>query len=118
VPVVVRNPDLQEGVLDPGFEYFLLPAPVVTDVIPNTGSVVATTGIRITGSNFQPAEVLVFFDRIPAVPLPAAIDRATSSATAINAVTPAVLTPVTMDVRVENPDGQFAIKPGGFTYTP
>lgn len=118
VPVVVRNPDLQEGVLNPGFEYFLSPAPVIVDVIPNTGSFLASTPIRITGANFQPADVLVFFDRIPAVPVPVGINRGASSATEISAVTPAVAAPVTMDVRVESPDGQFNLKPGGFTYTP
>jgi|GEM_PF-3246575 len=118
VPVVLQNPDLQQGVLDPGFEYFLLPAPVLVDVIPGTGSFLASTPIRITGANFQSSDVLVFFDRIPSVPLPAVIDRATSSATVISAVTPGVPAPVSMDVRVENPDGQFDTKPGGFTYTP
>lgn len=121
VEVVVRNPDSQSGSLNPGFEYFLLPRPVMFSVTPVTGPSSGGTIITITGANYQPG-VEVFFD-LPAsgLNLVADINRTQTTTTVITAMTPALPIPMTSgiaDIRVVNPDGQVDVALGGFVYTP
>jgi len=114
VEVLVTNPDGQTGSLNPGFDYFLLPAPRVIFLAPQTGSSAGGDTITITGAGFQ-AGVGVSFDREPA-----SIDLLNTNDTRITAFTPPLPIPALpgpVDVRVENPDGQADTVPLGFTYT-
>jgi large repetitive protein len=115
VEVLVRNPDDQSGSLNPGFEYFLLPAPTLIDVNPRSGSRTGGTTIEITGTNFQTGVDVFIGSQL------AHIDISNTSSTLITALTPELPSPLVSgpaDVRVVNPDGQAVVVPGGFIYTP
>jgi len=108
VDVTVRNPDGQSSTLSSSFVYNN-PAPIVSSVSPNTGPAAGGTSVSITGTNFL-AGALVLFGAAPASAV------TVSSATQIQAVTPASAAG-TVDVIVQNSDGQTAKLTGGFTYT-
>jgi IPT/TIG domain len=115
VAVVVRNPDGQSGSLNPGFVYFLLPAPLVIRLNPVTGPAVGGTKIVIDGTNFQAGLSVLLDGRV------AAIDIGKTTATQIVATTPglpAIALPGPVLLQVVNPDGQDDRIPGGFIYTP
>jgi IPT/TIG domain/Putative Ig domain len=81
-------------------------APTVGSVSPNSGSTAGGTSVTISGTNFQAGASVVFGGV-------AASSATVSSATRIQAVTPAhAAGPV--DVVVRNPDGQSSI--GSFVY--
>lgn len=87
----------------------LAPAPVVSSVSPNSGSMGGGTSITITGSAFQ-AGATVTFGGTPAT------NVAVVSATTITATTPSH-TAGSVAVVVTNSDGQAGTLSGGFTYT-
>lgn len=108
VDVVVGNPDTQTTTATSAFTFQA--APTVTNVAPNTGSSAGGTSVTITGTNFQSGAAVLFGPNL-------ATSVVVGSATTITAVTPAG-TPGAVDVRVTNPDAQFGVLTGGFTYQP
>jgi len=85
-----------------------LSAPTVGSVSPNSGSAAGGTSVTITGTNFQ-AGASVLFGGV------AALSVTVSSATQIQAVTPAHAA-AAVDVTVRNPDGQSSMLSSGFVY--
>lgn len=122
VEVVVQNPDGQNGNLNPGFDYFLLPSPTIFTVTPSSSPASGGITITIAGDHFQPG-VEVFFE-LPTsgVTLPIDIDRILTTSDSITAETPALSSTITtsefVNLQVTNPDGQMEVVNGGFTYTP
>jgi hypothetical protein len=92
-----------------GFTYTTPPAPSITSVSPNSGTVNGGTAITINGANFQYGASVMIGGR------PAAVQTWTSSY--INATTPVGQSTGAVDVVVTNPDGQSApTLTGGYTY--
>lgn len=116
VEVVVENPDLQRGSLNPGFEYILGPAPtIVGNIDPPQGPVAGGTPFIIEGANFQ-VDVEVFFGIEQAN-----IDRAQTTDRHIEGLTPPftlAASPGPTTVRVVNRDGQEVTLSQPFTYIP
>ncbi|MES1241727.1 MAG: IPT/TIG domain-containing protein [Acidobacteriota bacterium] len=113
--VVVRNPDGQTGTLNPGFEYFLLPAPRISLLSPRTGSSAGGDVVLIDGGNFRPGVRVLFAGSAGLV------DDAALTASRIRVLTPSRPAPVpagAVNVRVVNRDGQEAEVTGGFIYLP
>jgi actin-like ATPase involved in cell morphogenesis len=109
VDVIVTNPDDQKGVLADGFTYAPgPPPPTITEVDPVVGKPVA--GVDIYGSGFVYTPTVEFGRGNEATSV---IFRTT---THVYAVVP----PGTgvVDVIIANPDGQEAVLPGGFSYSP
>lgn len=106
VDVVVTNNDTQSGTLEDGFTY--VPAPTVTSLDPEVGSVDGGTVVEITGTGFSQGAT-VFFDADQAT------DVVVDSDTTLYATTPAH-EPGWVDVKVENSDGQEGIKLMAYEY--
>src|SRR5258705_2807922 len=111
VDVIVTNTDSQSATLAQALTY-VLPAPTLSSVAPNTGPTSGGTPVTITGTNFQ-AGATVTFGAL------AATDVTVVSDTSITARTP--LGPASqqlvVDVSVTNPDALKATATGAFTYT-
>ena len=106
--VRVVNPDGQEAMLKDGFTYN--PAPTISSVSPNMGSLEGGMEITITGTGFLfGADVLIGSTE-------ALLLRGISQ-TKIKAETPPSSAGV-KDVVVQNRDGQAATLEAGFTYNP
>ncbi|MGQ9592492.1 MAG: IPT/TIG domain-containing protein, partial [Planctomycetota bacterium] len=106
VDVVVRNPDGQQGTLPAGFQY--RPGPFIESVSPASGPAAGGTEVTILGGAFESGAAVLFGDT------PAAAVTVVSAAE-IRATTPARAAGAA-DVIVRNPDGQSAIRAGGFTF--
>jgi hypothetical protein len=107
VAVQVTNLDGQSGSLASAFTY--VPAPTVSSVSPNNGSLGGGTPITITGTGFRAG---------------ATVTVGGNPATSVNFVSTTTLTAVTpagsagaAAVQVTNPDAQSGALAGGFTYT-
>jgi plastocyanin len=111
VDVVVTNTDSQSATLAEAFTY-VLPAPTLSNVAPNTGPTSGGTPVTITGTNFQ-AGATVTFGALPAT------DVTVVSDTTITARTPLgpASAQLAVDVSVTNPDALKATAAGAFTYT-
>jgi hypothetical protein len=110
--VVVQNRDGQEVTLEAGFTYNR--APVITKVIPDNGRLAGGAKITIQGNGFLPGAKVLIGD---------VSARSFVLASAIQVLTPAIITAVTpsgepgsKDVVIRNPDRQEIILTGGFTY--
>ncbi len=84
--------------------------PTVTNISPSSGPIAGGTAVTITGTNFVAGATVT----IGGV---AATNVTVVSATQITATTPPRAAG-SVDVRVQNPDGQFGTRAGGFTYDP
>jgi hypothetical protein len=104
--VTIRNPDTQQATLNPGITY--VGPPTIDQVIPAGGAVAGGTNITIVGTGFQTgASIFVGPAQASSVTF---VDSATLTATT------APWSAGTYDVRVVNPDGQFAEFPAAFEY--
>jgi hypothetical protein len=108
VDVIVRNPDTQSATVSGGFTYQPVPAPTIISLLPTSGPEAGGTLVTVWGTNFL-AGATVSFGGV------AAASVTVTSATQLGAVTPPHATGV-VDVRVTNPDDQFATLVGAFTY--
>ncbi|MBN1417467.1 MAG: IPT/TIG domain-containing protein, partial [Planctomycetes bacterium] len=106
VDVIVRNPDGQQGVLAAGYVY--QPGPTIASVSPTRGPTAGGTDVTIRGQEFVGGAEVLFGDT-------AAAAVTVISATEIQATTPPRPAGAA-DVIVRNPDGQSAIRAGGFTF--
>ncbi|MEW6127530.1 MAG: IPT/TIG domain-containing protein [Acidobacteriota bacterium] len=111
VNLVVTNPDNQSATLTNGFTYNAppAPAPTITGISPNTGTVAGGLTVTISGTGFV-SGATASFGGTPATNVNVV------SATSITATTPAH-TAGAVDVTVTNPDNQSATLTNGFTYT-
>lgn len=82
--------------------------PTVSGISPASGSVNGGTSVTINGTNFQSGAAVLFGNT-------AASSVTFVSSTQLRAITPAH-TAGTVDVRVTNPDGKFAILEDGFSF--
>ncbi|MFI5173355.1 MAG: IPT/TIG domain-containing protein [Terriglobia bacterium] len=114
VTLKVQNPDGQSATLPGAFTYTqaTTPAPqfaASNAISPNTGSTSGGTGVTINGSNFVTGAVVSFGS--------ATASTTFVSSTQLTAVSPPAATAGAVTLKVQNPDGQSATFPGGFTYT-
>jgi hypothetical protein len=115
-PVNVRvvNPDGQANALQNAFQYTQqpppTPAPSVSSVSPNSGSISGGTQVTISGQNFA-AGCVVRFGGVDASQV------TFNNSSQITAVTPAQTAPGPVNVRVINPDGQANALSNAFQYT-
>ena len=111
VDVVVTNSDAQAGTLTQGFTYTTTsnPAPTVTSISPNSGTINGGTAVSIAGTGFQ-AGTTVSLGGTPATGVTVA------SSTSITATTPAHAAGA-VDVVVSNAEQQNTALANGYTYT-
>jgi hypothetical protein len=107
VTITVQNPDGQIGARSNSFTY-LAPPPQVTGISPTSGSTAGGTFVAITGTNFVNGAT-VRFANVNATSVNF------SNSTLITAVTPA-RSAGSVNVRVQNPDGQADTLGNGYTY--
>lgn len=107
--VLVTNPDGSSHTLSGGFLY--IQPPEVLSVFPALGPEDGGTLVTIQGDGFVPESVIT----IGGAQVPAG-DTVYVSKTMIQALTPPGVGPAA--VRVDNPDGQWAVLGGGFLYIP
>jgi hypothetical protein len=107
VDVVVTNPDTQSGTLANGFQY--TDGPVVTSILPVSGTPAGGTLVTITGTGFIDGATVTFGGA-------AGTGVAFVSSTTITATTPAHVAGA-VDVVVTNPDTQTGTLTNGYTYT-
>lgn len=111
VDVVVTNPDLNSDTLTNGFTYNEFPAPEVTLLSPANGPSSGGTTITATGNYFQDTPIVT-------VNGVAATSETFNSSTEITFVTPAGTIGESVDVLIQNPDGQNYLVEDGFHYDP
>lgn len=110
VNVVVGNPDGQSDTLSGGYTYIAAnPAPTVTSITPNTGTVNGGTGVTIAGTGFLSGATVSFGGT-------AATGATITSSTSITATAPAHAAGAT-SVVVANTDGKSGTLSGGYNYT-
>ena len=114
VDVKVVNPDSGEGILVGGFTYIesqpqLGPEPQITSIAPNEGKTTGNESVFIEGSNFALGSEVYFGAQ-------KAIGYYRYNDGRLRVTTPAVGVAGSVDVKVVNPDGEFAIITNGFTY--
>jgi IPT/TIG domain/Family of unknown function (DUF5719)/Fibronectin type III domain len=108
--VQVVNPNGQSANTPSGFTYTATTgAPTVSAVSPASGPTSGGTVITVTGTSF------VSGARVSIGTLTAG-NVVFVSSTQLRATTPYSSTTGARDVRVTNPNGQYGIRPGGFTY--
>ncbi len=105
--IEVTRGDGHTALLANGFRYFL-PAPVLTEVLPSRGPEAGGTIVRVVGDNFVEGASVSFGGRNGRV-------LGLVDAQNLTVETPAGPTGA-VDVVVQNPDGQSAVIPGGFTF--
>jgi hypothetical protein len=114
VDLTVVNPDGQSAQLLRGFTWVdpsqLGTGPQIASITPSSGLSTGGTQTVLTGSGFQPG-MLVFFGGYSAA---AAATQNSGIATATSPAGPRGR----VDVAITNPDGQSAVLPLGFSYTP
>lgn len=112
VAVTVANPDLSTHTVGGGFLY--IAPPEITNIFPGLGAETGGTVVTIQGANFvQGAKgSKVFFGSKQLADKDVQIE----SSGIIKAKAPPGTGPVA--VKIVNPDGQFALKAGGFVYIP
>lgn len=111
IDVTVENPDGKVGVLIGGFTYLAPPpppAPVVNSISPNTGVVLKSSTVTLTGNNFVNGAKVKFGD--------IEISSTYISTTQLRVATPVWATPETVTVTVTNPDGQQGQLINGFSF--
>ncbi|ANA79774.1 von Willebrand factor type A [Paenibacillus vortex V453] len=112
VDLKVVNPDLQEAVATQAFSFTEPPkpaAPTIASISPNTGPLDGNNYVYIKGEHYQ-AGVKVTFGSVEAK------NVTLLDAAQIRVLAPAVSNIGSVDVKVTNPDGQFAIVSSGYTY--
>ncbi len=108
VNVVVTNTDGQSGTLTNGYTYN--PAPTVSSVAPNAGSINGGTSVTITGTGFVSGASVSFGGT-------AATNPSVVNSTTMTATTPAHAAGA-VNVVVTNPDSQSGTRINGYTYNP
>lgn len=104
--VTIRNPDMQQATLNPGITY--VGPPTISQVIPSGGARAGGTNLTIVGTGFQ-AGASIFVG-------PAQASNVTFVDSATLTATTAPWSAGMYNVRVVNPDGQFAEVPAAFEY--
>lgn len=111
VTVVVRNPDGKEGSFPLGYTYAENVAPpVLSAILPTSGTVSGGTVVTVYGTGFQPGAVVTFGGN--------AAKTEFVFADQLKATSPKADMLGTADIVVKNPDGQSDTLEGAFTYTP
>ncbi|UHA75717.1 IPT/TIG domain-containing protein [Paenibacillus sp. 481] len=106
VSVSIENVDGTKAVLNNAYSY--VEGPAITTITPNVGTKLGGETITVTGTNFKDGTVVKFKEQ--------ALQTQYVSPTEVKAVTPAWAKAEAVDVTVANPDGQFSVLSGGFTY--
>jgi large repetitive protein len=112
VDVVVTNPGGESGRLAGGYTYSAIttdPAPSVTAISPNVGSIGGGTSLVLTGTGFQLGATVVLGG--------AAMRGFVSNSTTLNTVAPPRAAGA-VEIVVINPDGQAGSLRAGYTYVP
>ena len=110
VSVVVTNTDAQTGTLTNGYTYTTTnPAPTVTSITPNSGTINGGTAVTITGTGFLAGATVKLGGT-------AATGVTVVSSTSITATTPAHAAGA-VSVVVTNTDAQTGTLTNGYTYT-
>ncbi len=108
VDVEVENPDGQLATAAGAYTYQAAPAPTLDGVVPATGPTTGGTELTLSGTGFAEGAIV----RLDGV---AATNVVVASSSSISATAPAHAVG-SVDVEVENPDGQLATLAGAFTY--
>jgi hypothetical protein len=108
IDVVVSSVETGPGVASKGFRYENTPAPTISVVSPQKGTVDGGTELSIEGKNFGEGAVVLVGG------LPAKTKRISGSV--LEAYTPGGDDGKLVDVAVKNPDGQQAIQKRAFQY--
>ncbi len=112
VTVTVKNPDGQEGSYVGGFQYTSFAAPTLSALAPTTGQVGGGEPVTLTGTGFQPGAKVLFgisqANQVSVAP----------GGTSLTCLTPSVAETGSVDVTLQNPDGQSATLAGAFVYKP
>jgi hypothetical protein len=118
VSVTVSSPDGQSFTLDNAYTYQGL---TLTSVEPNTGPWTGGTEVTLTGTCFVEETAVAFFPlcepRVFGCEFAVRAEVQSVDSMTIEIIT-SEFEPGTMDVVVSNPDGQFSILEGAFTYVP
>ena len=110
VSVVVTNTDAQTGTLTNGYTYTTTnPAPTVTSITPNSGTINGGTAVTVTGTGFLAGATVKLGGT-------AATGVTVVSSTSITATTPAHAAGA-VSVVVTNTDAQTGTLTNGYTYT-
>jgi hypothetical protein len=113
VALKVQNPDGQSSTLPNGFTYTQVVAlapqfAASNPVSPNSGDIAGGTVVTINGSNFVSGAAVSFGS--------ASASTTFMSASQLTAILPPAAAAGAVMLKVQNPDGQSATLPGGFTY--
>jgi subtilisin len=92
----------------------LPPMPTISTLTPSNGVQGASLAVTVTGTNFQPGAIAAFGADVTVTST--TVISSTQVSVALSIATTATTGP--RDVTVTNPDGQAAIRTGGFTVMP
>ena len=110
VAVTLTNPDGKSTTLMNAFNYTSAAAPIITTVVPGSGSSLGGSGVTVNGNGFASGAAVRFGGALVTSVVVAADGNSLTALTAAHAAG-------TVDVVVTNPDTQSATKTGGFAYT-
>ncbi len=115
--ITVENTDGKSVTRRNRFRVWGVPAPTISAIDPGTGGRGAGVPVIVTGTNIRAGARIRLYDgntRIYTAPL-GTVTPPDTIATTFNV--PLTVLPGTMNVRVTNPDGQYAILTGGYVLT-
>lgn len=115
--ITVLNTDGQSYTRRNAFRVWGVPAPTITGISPGTGARGVGVPVTVTGTNIVAgARVRLYEGTTYRYTAPLGIVTPPNTISTTFTV-PATVSPATMNVRITNPDGQYAILTGGYTVT-
>lgn len=113
VAITVTNPDLQSATLAEAFEYLTPPpppSPSISAILPANGPFLGGNRVYVDGQNFVNGAQVYFNDQ--------AIPTTFVSSARLSITAPAATSQGYVNVKVINPDSQYAEKENGYLYDP
>jgi hypothetical protein len=114
--ITVLNTDGRTVTRTNAFTVYAKPPPAISGIVPGTGARVTAVPVVVTGSNIQPNARVRLYNGTTAVYLAPVGTVSTTQISTILTV-PLSVAPGTMNVRITNPDGQYATLTGGYILT-
>jgi len=115
--ITVLNTDGQSYTRRNAFRVWAVPAPTITGISPGTGGGGSAVSVTVTGTNIQAGARVRLYEGTTYRYLapPGTVTPPNTISTTFTV--PLTVAPGTMNVRVTNPDGQYAILTGGYVLT-
>jgi hypothetical protein len=114
--ITVLNPDGQSVTRTNAFRVWGVPAPTISGILPGTGARGAAVPVTVTGTDIVAGARVRLYNGTTSV-YTAPVGTVTATQISTTFTVGATVLPGTMNVRITNPDGQYAILTGAYELT-